>query len=73
MSDIDVQVFDMVRREGPISLRELTECMPVHSRDQIYSEIKSLEDDQRVVREAGSLEKHSTTADVWTAAESETD
>lgn len=70
MMESDVgEVLDLVERKGPISLKGIMDQQAVYSQDDVYSALKQLEEEGKVERLDGDLDKYGTTRDVWVSTD----
>lgn len=65
------EIFDLVSRKGPLSLRALMDQISAYSEDSIVLALEELVENGQVEQRAGNLETDGTTADVYVAQETE--
>jgi len=59
------EVFDMVVRKGPISLKGLMDQIHSMSQDAVFTRLSALRDNGYVDSADGDIEVHGTTRRVW--------
>lgn len=65
LTGIQRELFDHIKRKGPITIDTIVENVGIWSRDGVYDGLSKLEDEGFITSQRGDIAEHGTTRRIW--------